>query len=153
MDNIFYVNIGESQYRDWDDCRQYGFLAAGGSQRRINQISGLEPENLVAAYLKGSGYVGIGLVEEKAVPIDEFLYKGLSLSKLPLTKPEIFTRAGQHNICDHLVRIKWLVTADRSMAKWEKGLFASQNVKASLSSQPTTIAFLEREFRIAFDSL
>ena len=29
---IYYVNVGEGETRNWDDCRGLGFLAAGGSK-------------------------------------------------------------------------------------------------------------------------
>jgi hypothetical protein len=36
---FYFVNVGEGEHRNWDDCRQYGFLSAGqgekyGSARR-----------------------------------------------------------------------------------------------------------------------
>ena len=62
----FYVNVGEGEHRSWDDCRRYGFVAAGGGRKWSDRLQKLQPGNNIYAYQKKSGYVGLGEVVAKA---------------------------------------------------------------------------------------
>ncbi len=73
---IYYVNVGEGAHRSWEDCRIYGFLSAGQEKKWSDQIRSLQAGDAVVAYLKGAGYVGVGLVDEPAVPVGQFLHRG-----------------------------------------------------------------------------
>lgn len=152
---IYYVNVGEGDTRNWDDCRRFGFLAAGGSRRWSDAIRGLETGDVVAAYLKGAGFVGVGLVRSSAVPYDAFRLDGASLSERDLVQPNIAHDAHDPEICEYLAEIDWVRSVDRANAKWapRSGLFTSQLVRASLEAQPTTIAFVEKSFDVDLQSL
>lgn len=57
---IYYYNVGEGPYRNWDDYVQFGFISAGQGSRWRDAMRGFEEGDVVAAYLKGCGFVGIG---------------------------------------------------------------------------------------------
>ena len=50
---IYYVNVGEGETRNWDDCLRFGFLAAGGKPKWSDPLRGLEEGDVVVAYLEG----------------------------------------------------------------------------------------------------
>lgn len=109
----------------------------------------LSKGDVVVAYLKGKGYVGIGIVKEKAVSASHFRHNHKSLHDLKLVEPGILKNYNNEN-ADFLVKVKWLKSFPREEAKWQSGngLFTSQLVVARLRSQPKTIKFLEKEFGI-----
>jgi hypothetical protein len=148
--DIYYLNVGEGTLRNWDDCRRYGYLAAGQHPVYSAPIRTLVPGDIVVAYLKRHGYVGIGKVTGVAVKVDEFRYKGKSLRNLRMAAPDPFMNHDNEN-SDYLVPIRWISAVDRTEAKWKKGagLFTSQQIKASLGGQPKTIRFLEKAFGVS----
>lgn len=148
---LYYVNVGEGEHRSWDDCRQYGFLSAGQHKKYSDPLKTLEVGDLVAAYLKNNGYVGIGKVKEKAVRVTEFLFNNKPLKEYNLKVPNIFDNSDNDN-AEYLVKIEWIKTVDKVQAKWKakNDLFSSQLIKASLQEQKKTIDFLESEFNLKF---
>ena len=64
---LYYVNVGEGDHRCWEDCKEYGFLSAGQHPKWSDPLKTLEIGDVVVAYLKNYGYVGVGRVSEKAV--------------------------------------------------------------------------------------
>jgi hypothetical protein len=67
---LFYVNVGEGKHRCWEDCKKFGFLSAGQDKKYSDPIKTLNTNDIVVAYLKKQGYVGIGRVMEKAVRVN-----------------------------------------------------------------------------------
>ncbi|GMN10234.1 hypothetical protein MTsPCn9_13510 [Croceitalea sp. MTPC9] len=151
---LYYVNVGEGNHRCWEDCKQYGFLTAGGHKKYSDPIRTLERGDIVVSYLKGHGFVGVGKIKAKAVRINNFKFKGRFLNSYPLKKPAIYENSHNEN-SEYPVKVEWIKAVDRENAKWKpkSGLFSSQLIKASLSGQPKTIAFLEKEFDIDFRKL
>ena len=94
--NCFFFNCNEGKNRDhdWDDCKDYGFLAAGGQEKFVRQIQRLSPGDIVYAYLKKCthnlhlpvgrpyGYVGMGLVKKGAILLKDFRVDGPLLTNL-----------------------------------------------------------------------
>ena len=155
QNGIYYVNVGEGNHRAWKDCRQYGFLSAGQGKQWRDQIVTLSQGDVVVAYLKGHGFVGIGKVKERAVPISQFYYKAKILNGYDLACPNIFDNSENLEKSEYLAKVKWIKSFPVEEAKFKKnhGLFTTQLVRASLSNQPKTIAFLESEFGIHFTDL
>lgn len=151
---IYYINVGEGIHRCWEDCQKYGFLSAGQDKKWSDPIKTLEKGDVVAAYLKGFGYVGIGRVNEKAEKVNDFKFKNKSLKEYELTAPNIFENCDNEKT-EYIVRIEWIESVDKKDAKWKSknGLFSTQLIKASLQGQPKTIEFLENEFGIDFTRL
>jgi hypothetical protein len=151
---IYYVNVGEGKHRCWADCRKYGFLAAGQGKQWSEPMKSFEKGDIVAAYLRRHGFVGIGRVTETAVRVGDFKYEGKSLHEVPLAELNIFENADNDN-CEYLVKIKWIKDVDKKDAKWKRkaGLFTTQRIKASLQGQPKTREFLEHQFNFKFQDL
>jgi len=154
QNGLYYVNIGEGIHRCWEDCKKYSFLSAGQDRKWSDPIRSLEKGDIIAAYLKEYGYVGIGRVLEKAVKVNEFKIKGTLLENLDLIVPNIYDNCDNEK-SEFLVKINWIKAVSKDDAKWKSksGLFATQIIKASLDRQPKTIAFLENEFEIDFKAL
>ena len=151
---LYYVNVGQGDHRCWEDCKELGFLSAGQDPKWSDQIRTLKEGDIVVAYLKNKGYVGIGRVVEKAIKVNEFKVRGLTLRSHILDKPNIFENCDNEK-SEYLVKIDWLKSVDSKEAKWKNkaGLFTSQLVKASLQEQRATKQFLEEEFGLQFRDL
>jgi hypothetical protein len=152
---LYYVNVGQSANRCWDDCRQFNFLSAGQDKKYSDPLRTLEPGDIIVPYLKGHGYVGIGLIEEKAVPISKFRHNGKSLRDIPLKIKEMFENH-DNDKTEYLIKVKWIKTVDSSQAKKatrKDGIYSTQLIKSTLQGQPKTVEYLEKEFEIKFADL
>ncbi|MEB2780201.1 GIY-YIG nuclease family protein [Algoriphagus sp. C2-6-M1] len=87
---LYYVNVGEGIHRCWEDCKKYGFLSAGQDKKWSDPIRRLVKGDIVAAYAKGYGYVGIGRVKEKAVRVSDFKIEGMPLHQYDLLVQNIY---------------------------------------------------------------
>lgn len=155
QNNIYYFNVGEGTHRNWDDCRRLGFLSAGQGPQWRDQIRDLAVGDIVVAYLKGKGYVGVGKITASAVPYLDFRYEGRLLQDFDLAAKEMGENSDDPANSEYVLRIEWLATVSRTDAKWRRrsGLFTTQLIRASLDHQPTTIAFIEKEFDINLKAL
>ena len=144
---VYYVNVGEGIHRSWEDCKSFGFLSAGQDKKYSDPIRTLEPGDIVIAYLKGFGFVGVGKVKEKAVRIIDFRHNGKSLSHLPLINKKMFNNSGNEK-SEFILKVTWLKVFESKDAKWKKksNLFTTRQIKASLQSQKKTIDFINQEF-------
>jgi len=151
---LYYVNVGEGDHRNWDDCKKYGFLSAGQHRKYSDPIRTLMQGDIVAAYLKRKGYVGIGRVKEQAVRVNDFKFDGKLLNTLDLKTLGIYDNCENEN-SEFPIKIDWIKSVGRKNAKWKPnhGLFTSQLIKASLQGQAKTIEFLEKEFDINFNEI
>src|SRR3989338_2641291 len=151
---IFYVNVGEGETRAWEDCRNFGFLTAGQGSKWRDPLKTLNAGDIVVAYLKQKGYVGIGNVVEKAKRVLDFRFDGKSLKSQNLVSPDLFKNSNNEN-SEYLVKIKWTKSVTANEAKWKNnsGLFTTQLIKASLENQIKTIKFLEEEFGVSFPNI
>lgn len=151
---LYYVNVGEGPHRCWEDCREYGFLSAGQGSKWSDPLRTLEKGDIVAAYLKGFGYVGIGRVEEKAVRVNDFKIANKPLNQYNLKIPNIYDNCDNEK-SEYPVKINWIKSANKKDAKWKSknGLFSTQLIKALLQGQPKTVGFLEKEFGVNFSKL
>ena len=153
QNDIVYVNVGEGDHRCWEDCRNHGFLSAGQGIQWSNQIRRINDGDIVVAYLKNRGYVGVGLVKRTAVRILDFRKAdNSSLRKDMLREPRIFENAESLELSEYLLLIDWIKVVQSSEGYWRKkaGLFSTQLVTASLANQPKTLEFLESCFCMNF---
>lgn len=143
----YFVNVGESDHRNWDDCRRYGFLAAGYGPRFARSIQKLKEGDQVFAYMKGLGYVGFGHVTRSAVMAKDFEEPttGKRLAEIPLNQTGILHDPDDPKMADWVVAIDWKKTFPREEAKTFLGVFANQNIVCKLR-HPATMEFLQREF-------
>ena len=132
--NYAFVNVGEGEHRNWDDCRRYGFLSAGGYNNAgkpqfADQLKTLRVGEKVFASIgrKGSvykGFVGYGEVVEKAQRIEDFRVRDSEGAEKPLLECEL--KAPDPNGYkdeggEWLVRVKWIKTFSRENAVPGKG--------------------------------
>jgi len=153
---IYFVNVGENQtHRQWEDCRRFGFLAAGYGRRFSEQLDRLDVGSIAAAYLNGRGYVGIARVIAKPVPARDFRYQGRPLRPRMLKGSELLHDAQDDDDCEYLVAVKWIKHVPQEDARFRRraGLFAGRLIVASLSGQPKTLEFLQQQFRVNFERL
>lgn len=153
---IFFVNVGgNSSHRQWEDSRKYGFLAAGYGRKYSSQLDRLEVGSIAAAYLNGSGFVGIARVVAKAVPARDFRYRGRPLRRRMLKGPDLLHHADDDDNCEYLVAVKWNKQVPQEDARFRRkaGLFTPRPVVASLSDKLKTIEFLQQQFKVNFKRL
>ena len=141
------TGIGSNDAREWKLNTKFCYISAGGGPRWINAIKKLKHGDKIFAYIKGSGYVGFGIVEEEAVPVNEFMSNGkLFIDSLPdshIWKTEKVT----DSTGEWLVRIDWKITVDRKDSKWLSNGFANQNVVCKLRDS-RTFDYLNNEFNV-----
>ena len=135
---VYYYNIGEGPHRNWDDYKTFGFISAGGGIRWQDAMRGFQQGDVVAAFLKGKGFVGIGCITERAKPISEVTIKSKPLLRHALCCPGMAERAESVELCEYVAKVKWAAVVDREQAKWapKAGLFTTPLVRASLDAQP-----------------
>lgn len=145
----YFVNVGDGECRNWDDCRKYGFLSAGQGEKYGNAMKKLKPDDLVFGYMAGIGYVGFGKVTQSAKMVREFTPDGFDkkLLELPLKAPYMDENKDNPTLSEWLVGIKWSKTFDRNQAKYFTHIFANQNIVCLLRDVPT-VDFLRKEFGI-----
>lgn len=147
---IYYYNIGEGSHRNWDDYKKYGFISGGQGSRWGAAMMSFNEGDVVAAYLKGRGFVGIGKLISRAIPIKELMIDSEPLLSKKLVCGNMGDNSANLDLCEYVAKIDWIKAVDRSAAKWEpgSGLYTTTHVRASLEGQPKTIEFLEKEFGI-----
>lgn len=112
---------------------------------------GFRRGDVIAAYLKSYGFVGIGQVIEAAKPIREVSINGTPMLNLPLRCKGMCANVASNERCEYVCMVEWKCAVDRDKAKWKSrsGLYTTMLVRASLEGQPETVEFLEREFSIS----
>jgi hypothetical protein len=137
----FYVALGEGESRNWDDCRKYGFVSAGGGRWYSQTLNQLFIGARVFVCIPGTGYVGVGIVEDTSKPAKNFLVKvkgkEMSILKAPLKAPNMGWHLNDKDKCEHLVRVSWVKEGPREKAFWEKGMYANQNSVTKLRNRFT----------------
>jgi hypothetical protein len=145
----FYVSLGEGDHRNWDDCRKYGFVAGGQGKWYSQTLKLLFPGSRVFVNIPKTGYVGVGVVKEIAVPVREFKVnvdgREVPILEMPLQAPNMGENAENPDLSEYLVRVEWLKAVSKSEAYWEKGFFALQHTACRLTSS-FTIERLSQHF-------
>jgi hypothetical protein len=147
---FYFVNVGEGEHRNWDDCRRYGLLSAGQGEKASNAMKKLEAGDLVFAYMKGLGYVGFGTVTQSAKMVRDFAPDGFDkkLLDLPLKAPRMSDNKDDPALSEWVVGVKWTKTFERDDAKRFQGIFANQNI-VCLLRDTATVDFIRKEFNVA----
>jgi hypothetical protein len=155
QNGLYYYNIGEGPHRNWDDYVKFGFISGGQAPRFRDAMLGFEEGDVVAAYLKSHGFVGVGQITQKARPVREVYVDSGPLLQLELKCPQIVENSDDLDKSEYVCLVDWISVRKRSEAYWKarSGLFTSQLVRASLDAQPSTVAFLEETFALDFQEL
>jgi hypothetical protein len=121
----WFMNTGDgsNEGRSWEDCKQYGFMLAGGGKKWIDDVKKLRVGDKVFAYLSGHGYVGFGVVTAEAVPFKDFVPPGHAkrLLELPLRAKVQHERMAGQECWDLCAAVKWTKALDR-----EQGVLMSR---------------------------
>ena len=137
----FYVSLGDSRHRRWEDCVQFGFVSGGGGKWYSQTLDLLFPGARVFVNIPGTGYVGVGEVQGKSIPVTDFTvqHNGNKVSVLdaPLTASHLAEHAKDPETYEYFVPVKWINTVTKEQAYWEKGLFAIQHTACRLRNQFT----------------
>jgi hypothetical protein len=149
----FYVSFGEDQQRDWDDARNYGFIAAGGGEWYSRSLRQLKPGHRVFAYIpKGNGvggYVGVGEVTAEAMLAKDFEIQ-VNGSHRPYLDVAQAPDAGKNRddpaLAEWVVPVRWIDARDRADAIKDSDFFANQNSAVKL-----THGYTLRKLLDAFD--
>ena len=152
---IYYYNVGETIHRNWDDYRRIGFISAGHGTRWRDAMLAFHKGDVVAEYLKGHGFVGVGILEDRAKPIRNVVIKGKPLLSYQLRCIGMSDDAESDELCEYVAPVKWAAAVERVQAKWKSnaGLYTTTHIRASLDAQPKTIAFFEEEFALNMRAL
>ena len=147
---FYYYNVGEGPHRNWDDYKELGFISAGQGIRWRDAMLGFKKGDVIAAYLKGRGFVGIGKLTSAARPINQVLIGGKPLLSHNLRCLGMADNASSTELCEYVATVKWLGALDRTEAKMQRksGIYTTTHVRASLDGQPKTVAFLEEAFGV-----
>lgn len=152
---LYYYNVGECVFRNWDDYAKYGFISAGWGPKYRDAMRAFKTGDLVAAYLKTYGYVGVGRILDTATMIRDVQIKGKSLLSLKLVATEHAHDCDDEELCEYVCPVKWIAKVPRDQAKKSSGtkLFTNPQVRASLDGHPKTVQFIEREFGMSMRDL
>jgi len=155
QNGIYLVNVGEGTERNWDDCLRLGFLAAGGDPKWSVPLCRLTEGDVVVAYLKGKGYVGVGTVSARAVPYLDYRHQGRLLKDFDLVQPNIAHDSEDPALAEYILRVTWVNAVPREDAKWQQrsGLYSTQLIRSSLDGQPQSVAFIEDAFGVTLRDL
>ncbi len=147
---VYYYNVGEGPHRNWDDYKKFGFIAAGQGRRWRDAMLGFNKGDVVAAYLKGRGFVGVGKLLSEAKPISQVVINGKPLLGHDLVCKNMADNVKSLELCEYVAPVQWIKAVDRADAKMKRksGIYTTTHVRASLDGQPDTISFLEEAFGV-----
>lgn len=152
---IYLVNCGDGGTRKWEDFKRHGFLCAGWKEAYSKPLKRLNEGDLVVAYLRGDGYIGIGKVTSTAVKARDFVTPGgLALKAIAdLKSPELFHNEADDKNAEYCIGVEWICANDRGSGKFRSnhGLYTTPLIVTSLLNQPKTIKFIESEFDVKFE--
>lgn len=145
---LYYYNVGDGQHRKWEDQRKYGFISGGQGRRWRDFMLSFLPGDIIAAYLKRKGFVGIARIKDRAKPVREIMIGGKPLLSCNLECTGMGENQESDENCEYVALVEWVQTVDRSTAKFRPKLYTTPLLRASLDGQPETIKFLEEEFNV-----
>lgn len=143
----WFVNVGESDHRCWEDNKKFGFIGAGQGKRYSSALRRLSIGDEIYAYAKGLGYVGFGEVATLAMMIRDFIVSesGTRLLDAGLKATRADENSDDEKLSEWVVGVHWKKTFSTDQAKTFSGVFANQNVVCKLRHEDT-LRFLEKEF-------
>ncbi|MGG0670237.1 hypothetical protein [Sporosarcina koreensis] len=148
----FVVNFEDGPIRSWRDAMKYGFVSAGNGSWFSQKLRHLFVGARVFCMIPGGkGYVGVGTVTRKAVPLKDAIIfhdgKEHRLLDCPLEDNNFKHDLEDMELCEYVVAIDWIKALPIEQAYWTKGLRANQNTAYKLRNQ-FTIEKLEEFFEI-----
>jgi hypothetical protein len=143
----WFVNVGESSHRTWDDNMQFGFVGAGQGKRYSSALNRLAVGDRIYAYMKGTGYVGFGEVTSRSMMIKGFAVgeptQPILDAGLKADRPD--ENSDDEELSEWVVGVRWIKAVPKSQAKTFVGVFANQNIVCKLRHEQT-LKFVQTEF-------
>jgi hypothetical protein len=144
----WFVNAGPDPNVNWEDNRKFGYLGAGGGIKYSRPLFNLPSGGKVFVYRKTEahrGYVGYGEVTgEPRLPADATL-GGKPFLELGIDDLCFRKNAGDPDLANYVVPIRWFKTIPESDALRFPNIFANQNIVCRIYDAATT-EFLEKNF-------
>lgn len=150
----FYASFGEYEDRSWEEARKFGFFAAGGGAWYTRTLGMLNPGDRIWVRSPGRGYVGVGRVTAKAVPVDDFKVEVDGQMRPIVDMAPAIARTVRYaqnpENAEYVVAVDWLETVPLSQAIHESGFFGNQNsvARPRADSWIKTVARLKQRFGI-----
>jgi hypothetical protein len=146
---IYFFNCGDngSNGRYLEDFYEFNFITAGGGKKYSDAIRSFVPGDIACVYRSRTGYVGICKILSDAAPVGEFEVNGVALSKLS-TEGKYTRDDGDSKNSEYMCHVEWLTEKNSKSALWKAGLYAKQQVKASLQNQEATLLAISDHFKI-----
>jgi len=135
--NEYYVSFGVYEDRRWEDGKKHGYISAGGGSWYSRSLNMLDKGDRIWVNVPGQGYVGVGRVKEKAVPISEFKIKNEQGELEPITDvinahPDPDKPLDEQ---EYYVKVSWIKAVPLENAVRETGFFGNQNSAARPKSK------------------
>ena len=121
-----YVAYGTGEDLNWEDAREYGFVAACGGPWYSKTLNNLQEGDRVWVHIPGKGYVGVGRVTGQRVAASEFKVGDKNFYNLPLHADYMKDFRGTDKEA-FIVPVKWDYTVPENQAYFESGFFGNQN--------------------------
>jgi len=121
------------------------------------QMLKLNIGDIFVAYISGRGFVGIGKIIEKAIPSDEFIVDGKSLTILISTNDKNSAFGGKiindEDYREFVCKVEWIncVNKENAIPK-NKDIHIPIKAIEPLNNQ-NTLKFLEEKFKVSFNKL
>lgn len=137
----FCVNVGQSDYRNWEDCRKYGFISAGGGRWYIRTLENLKPGDRIFVYVADGtnvkkGIAGVGIVKGPSVPAASWNVRAnRPLLHSRLKASNMNHDAGDLQKCEYVVPVKWLASVPFESRYINSGVRGNQNTVITLSDK------------------
>ena len=147
---LYYYNVGDGPHRKWEDYVRYGFISAGQDKRFRDAMLGFHPGDILLAYLKRKGFVGVARIQKTATMVRNVRINGKPLLSLALTSTGMDQNSDDELRSEYVCEVKWLkhVSRDEAIKSNEVKLFTTTHIRATLDGQPETIDYLERAFEL-----
>lgn len=151
---IHFFNAGQQKddWRCWDDCVAFGFISAGGGMAYAQTVRELGLHDVVAAYVSGRGFVGIGVVTAEGRPVREVSIGGTPLLTLPIRGKAIGARVESDADCEWVALVDWKAVTPINKAK-HLPRFIRRQTRSELSPDSDVVKFLSSEFGIDVPAL
>jgi hypothetical protein len=149
----FYASLSQDAGQSWADAKRFGFLTASGGVWYTRTLKMLDTGDRVWVSIPGTGYVGVGVAQGVARPVEEF---SVEIDGVETHIEEAPTTANYSLASDNpdtrawFVPIKWTHAVDESAAVKELGFFGNQNTVAKPRSEKWehTVAVLKQRFNV-----
>jgi len=147
----YFVNTGISDdpVRNWEYNIKYNFISAGNDLRYISRIQTLRKGDKIFAYTPKKGYVGYGIVEEKAVLVKDFFIDKKNNIRMIDNFPDghKWKQRKEPNTDEWIVKVVWKTTFKEDDAIPNKdNPFSYRNNVCKLKSE--TLNYLGTKFGI-----